>query len=326
MAATKKPKVEWLKFRAYRGPRIRGEEPYELPPDRRDFHVDRAFWLTAKVETGARYGSVIAYDGTGMTAGLDQHIAVYPKELAHEDFNAADDQGGFWELLRRLETVDGNTGFQSRIAQLWVMLENEGWYLAQDGQLRYIMDGGKGRFKHQAGDIVFGKEIRDTLTPVRGKVVSKDQMAQAAEWIKAVHLVFAHPDGFRAQAMFGIEHLVHRVKRRKIGWAYGGREVTALRVGTNYDERDDLAMCMYQAHSVNAPAIANKALRRARFGKSIDPRRLIRLLGNNKYGRWDDDIKGGRYQRTRLAARGSGLWPRTFFDGPKAIMPKNLPG
>jgi hypothetical protein len=321
-------KVLWRKFRSYAGPMIKGTVPYEVPELQHN-HVERAFWLTAKVETGARFGSVISYDGTGMTAGLDQHVAVYPRELAgKDDGNALDDQGSLWKLLRRMEYVQGNPGYQSRLAGLWTAFENEGWYVAQDGVLRYALDlrPGDGR----AGSPVFGREIRNVLTPMNGNVDGPYNREQAKKWIQRFHLVFSHPDGFRAQVEFGKEHLVKRTKRRGIEWAYGNQEVSALTV-SRLGEDLDLAMCMYQAHSVNAPAIANRALKKAADYRpaapmNVDPRKLIRLLGTSSYGRWSDNLKNGRYQRTRSAARASGLWPKSLFDGKDALMPKDLPG
>jgi hypothetical protein len=321
-------KVLWRKFRSYAGPMIKGTVPYEVPELQHN-HVERAFWLTAKVETGAMFGSVMAYDGTGMTAGLDQHVAVYPRELAgKDDGNALDDQGGLWKLLRRMEYVQGNPGYQSRLTGLWTAFENEGWYVAQDGVLRYALDlrPGDGR----AGSPVFGREIRNVFTPMNGEVDGPYNREQAKKWIHWFHLVFSHPDGFRAQVEFGKEHLVKRTKRRGIEWAYNHQEITNLVVGRNIDIEDDLAMCMYHCHSVNAPAVANKALdavhRRVGNKTIIDARKLIRLLGTSSYGRWSDNLKTGRYQRTRSAARASGLWPKSLFDGKNALMPRDLPG
>jgi hypothetical protein len=49
---------------------------------------------------------------------------------------------------------------------------------------------------------------------------------------------------------------------------------------------------------------------------------LIKKLAITKYGRWDDDIPNGRYQRTRnFAAK---IWPSELFVGNKAIMPKDF--
>jgi hypothetical protein len=323
---------------------IKGTAPFLLDKTNKS-HVARAFWLTAKVETGARYGTVMAYDGTGMTAGLDQHIAVFPKELANEDYNAKDDQGSLWELLRRMEVVDGTEGYKEALRYLWSMFESKGWYVSQDGRLRYLHHTPVRRrhYTHDAkpGELVFGFEIRDALTPSGGRVHEGDKPL-AEWWARAFHELFSHPDGFMAQRHFGEEHLVNRSKRKR-RWVQGWRssvedlmypgDITALHVGSNgWSEEADLAMCMYQSNSVNAPGMANRLL--GEVASRVDPKthqllfaiRLIQKLGSNSYGRWDDDLKTGRYQRTRSAARASGLWPRRLFDGARAIMPIGLPG
>lgn len=348
------PKVTWRKYKKFSGPRILGSSPMSVPTT--DRHVDRAYWLTAKVESGAKFGAIVMYDGTALTGGPDQHIAVYPKHLA--DDNAKDDQGGLWKLLRRLEYTNG--GHVEHMEVLWGMLREHGWYISQDGALRYLEDNDKipllgGYTNARAGELVFGDHIRRVLTPcgvgvvprhnypseaVHGGATPKKGWAWsgAREWALAFHRVLAHPDTHRAQVQFGREHLVERTHKRRIKYmgkwhplsdvGYGDREVTAIRVGNDcWSEERDLALAIYQSHSVNAPGKANRILGQARKGR-VDrfPQRLIKLLGTSSYGRWDDDLKTGRYQRTRSAARASGLWPKSLFDGPKAIMPKDLPG
>lgn len=311
------PTISWSSYNKYSGPLIHGSTPYIPDEPRKSYHVDRAFWLTSKVETGGKFGAVMAFDGTAMTAGLDQHIAVYPKELASEDHNAADDQGSLWKLVRQLETPGDSTS----IANLYEALSDCGWYVSQDGWLRYKTT----QNSHKAGDLVFGKEIRDTFTPIGGDVQTTQQKEIATKWILLFHAVFSNPKGFKTQSEFGKTHLVERTKRHNIGWAYNNMELTALTI-QQLSYEHDLAMCMYQAHSVNAPAIALKLLNQSRVNNSLDPKKLIKLLGTSTYGRWDDDLPNGRYQRTRLAAKNSGLWPSSLFDGISAIMPRDLPG
>lgn len=324
-------KVLWRKFRKYRGPLIRGTAEFPPPTGtRKTFHVERAFWLTCKVETGAKFGMVQSYDGCGMTCGLDQHIAVYPRELADKDNNTLDDQGTLWKLLRRMETAGDYTTFyfNNAVRELWDGLAEFGCYLAQDGVLRRVDD----------GLAVSGNFIREMLTPGRGCPSTKYQKGRAEQWARLFHAVFNHIAGFKAQVEYGKEHLVKRTKRRKIylghrktgevsphALAYSS-EITVLQVGQEFSLEEDLALCIYQAHSVNAPAIANKCLKKAKTMYERWPKKLIQLLGNSSYGRWDDDLKNGRYQRTRSAARASGLWPRAMFDGKAAVMPKDLPG
>lgn len=338
-------KVLYRTFRTYAGPMIKGTVPLsatEVPTS----HVARAFWLTAKVETGAKFGAIVMYDGTAVTAGLDQHIAVYPKELKNEDGNAADDQGGFWKLLRRLEVLPG-PHYNIQLGRLWDMLKQRNWYLAQDGVLRYLNSGHflnpvtKLRVYFNAGDVVYGYDIRDHLTPLNGVVPKSGTLRERAdEWAQAVHQVFVHDQAHRTQIEFGQEHMVTRMKSRRLNmgtratrWsradaAYLGREISSLHVGHGgWHEEIDLALSVYQSHSVNAPTKANQALARAMKGPHGKfPANLIKHLGNNAYGRWDDDLKTGRYQRTRSAALASKLWPRSLFTGPRAIMPKDLPG
>lgn len=272
-----------------------------------------------------------SYDGCGMTAGLDQHIAVYPRELSKpDDGNALDDQGTLWKLLRRIEMIPmaGNLTLQSSVDRLWSELAAWNWYIAADGVLRDM----------DTGNPVPGRAIREVLTPRQGCPSTKADKGYAEKWIRIFHAIFSHVDTFRAQIEYGKEHLVKRTKRRKLRvynrtstvehGAYLDREITSLIVGKDFSMELDLALCMYQAHSVNAPAIANKAIRDASKYPERFARLLIQNLGNSKYGRWDDDIKNGRYQRTRSAARASGLWPKKLFDGPRALtlMPEDLQG
>lgn len=337
-------KIQWKTYKNYAGPKISGIADFSPPTgDREPYHVDRAFWLTSKVETGARFGAVMAYDGTAMTAGLDQHVAVYPRELSRpDDGNALDDQGTLWKLLRCIEVVpfgphygQGSGSLMEVRENLWNSFSATGWYLAQDGVLRY----------YHTGLPVNGHEIRDEFTPRRGKPTTKFQREEAKHWAKLFHDLFAHPATHKAQIEYGKEHLVKRTNRRKLNVQtirylkleylkvsdFYPQEITSLKLNSNWNVEQDLAMCMYQSHSVNAPSIANKALikvldkKKGKLRKDW-PKRLIHILGNSKYGRWDDDLKYGRYQRTRSAARGSGLWPTRLFDGPNAIMPKDLSG
>ena len=122
------PRVMYKEFKTYAGPAIYGK-PLGKPERDMRHHVDRAVYLTEAVETGRRRGSIFAADGTGMTGGRGQHILVYPKELANEDFDAKDDQGGLGALLRRLEFEAPS----KELEQLWEAFRAEGWYLASDG-------------------------------------------------------------------------------------------------------------------------------------------------------------------------------------------------
>lgn len=327
--------LKWSKFRRYSGPVIKGKDSILKPWARREaFHVDRAYWLTTMVESGGKLGAVMMADGTAVTIGLDQHVAVMPKNLFS--------QGGAWKLLRRLETVDGDVSFKTAVQYLWDALAEVGWYISQDGKLRFanhFVDTSKrdGVWTYKPGEKVPGDLVRNELTPMGGRVPEDGpRWEQAVRWARLFHKVTAHPDGEHAQIEFGKEHLVDRTHDRSwfLNRAYLGQEVSAIQVDKDgWTPALDLAMCMFQSHMVNAPAIARK--RMEMVYKTMAPvqkcddtfaKKLIKAMGNCRYGRWDDDIKYGRYQRTRSIARASSLWPRSLFDGKKAIMPRNLPG
>jgi hypothetical protein len=310
--------------------------------------VERAYWLTTKVETGATFGTVVAYDGTGMTAGPDQHIAVYPSELAAEDYNAVDDQGGLWKLLRRMEVAgESPADYYHTVGALWDYFKKSmGAYVAQDGVLRYVdkgtyqFPGGK-VISYPAGSLVFGHHIRAALTPSAGPDPGVGQVPKSGkEWDTAAivaelfHQLMVHPNGRQIQVEFGKEHLVNRTNVRRetaLMGVYGLHELTSLRVGVDgWSEEMDLALSVYQSHSVNAPAIATKWLkdtwlRLPKAGPEF-AKALIAALGHSTFGQWNENLPSGRYQRTRTAALNVGLWSRSLFEGPQAIMPKDLPG
>jgi hypothetical protein len=320
-----------IKFKDYAGFKIKGTEP--ISGTARNIHLKKASWLTAMVESGGKFGSVMNYDGTAMTAGIHQAIAVYPRELKHPDKNLRDDQGPLWKLLRLVQPVTGKY-------DLWKEFERVGgigWYIAPDNTVRW----------KSHGNLVSGLNIREELTgSADGCAPASGYSRKVAEnWVKLFHEVFSDPATFDIQEEYGMEHFVKRASRAKCRFAlnkdwqkltleflvYGG---TALDLVTlTNDPELDLAMCMYWAHSVNAPGFALKKINRtlgALFGPNGSRKKfariLIRKLGNTTFGHWSDDLKNGRYQRTRTYAMKSSFWPQEFFKGPKAIMPYNLPG
>ena len=347
MAATKR--VYHRKFGSYSGSRINGVDEIAIPSgDQARRHVSRAYWLTTKVETGGTFGSSFCGDGTAKTEGPDQHIGVYPKELAHEDWNAEDDQGGLWAFLQFLEPIGG-----SAIEALWAALAQEGWYISQDGFLRYLEDGQhdvKGRLVDVvAGDCVYGAQIRDTFTPIGGKVPkSGPKWEQCKKWSLLFNDVFSDSSTFEAQIKFGVDHLVNRVRTQRIKLVDGQRismrrliygtrvDVESLLVGDGFSKKLDLAMCVLHSHSVNAPSIAYRKLAEAldvsgfgafQKGTPVEMdfvKQLLRSLANSTYGRWNDEVENGRWSRTRKHAKNSGLWPEAFFTGKDAIMPSRL--
>jgi len=320
----------------YAGPIVYGEKNLIEKPDASS-HLERAFWLTCEVETGNRMGSVMMADGTAFTIGLDQHVAVYPKELAHEDFNALDDQGGAWALLAEIEKAHGP------VEPLWEALKEQGWYVSPDGHLRWLEEGRakiKGKWvAFKAGDLVHGALIRDVFTPYKGYVektkINTKQWEQSKRWATLLHELTAHPQTFEAQKQFGINHLIERIKTRKIKFSTTRRKTTNFHViyqtkdlnefsTKDLGENLDLAMCVFHAYTVNAPAIAYSVMAKTflkthrTHSKYEFSKELLSGLKNQKYGRWDK-----RWIRTRKIAMDSGLWDPALFKSKDAIMPLN---
>jgi hypothetical protein len=340
--------VKFRKYKNYSGPVILGTKRTQTPS--LSWCVARQHWLAAKVETGATYDSVVMYDGTGITAGPDQFILVYPKELAHEDFNAKDDQGPLVKLLRRLEPVPGLAG---PVAALWELFASIGVYVSQSGHIRHLeaetVRIGRRKCKVRAGDLVNGSVLRDRVTPVNGTVPRRGpEWERASSICTAVHNLFAHEAGFSVQNAFGEERLLKTYSRLKLhrwhsdtsvgDFVYGSQDPSIMEVG-HVGEPLDLAMAVWYSNSVNAPAIALRKLIRCGKAAVSQPqadrivgganrdefaKTLIRALGTSTYGRWNANEPNGRYQRTRKWAMRSGLWDLSLFRGKGAVMPAKL--
>jgi len=323
----------------FSGPVIHGTEVAPLPDN--PSHAGRAYWLTGQAETGNKMGSIMMADGTAFTIGRDQHIAVYPKELASEDFNAADDQGGAWLLLAAIEVAHGP------IRQLWEALEAEDWYVAPDGSLRWIENGrAKVRnrwLKHQGGDLVHGAVIRNVITPKNGVVGKGSEWETAKKWAKLFHFLTAHESTWLLQQRFGINHLTHRVRTNKFRLAdhrrkvtmqqavYGDVDISNIHLRTTLGEELDMALCVFHSYTVNAPSVAFKLLAKAINAEGYKPKlgdpradplerrnfavTLLRMIKEKKYGRWDK-----RWKRTRKAAMDVGWWDETLFKAPSGVM------
>jgi len=325
------PTVSRVSYKSYSGPRIRGTVDYVLSSP--SSHWDRVLWLVSTVESGGRFGAITMYDGTAVTAGLHQAIAVYPKELSHEDYRARDDQGSLWSLLRSLELIPDFPAVEA----LWEKLKGSGFYVGRDGVLRYLESGEvkvkSRRMQYSPGDIVYGAHIRDTFTPDKGAVPRKGpKWEQSKSWALAFHEVFSDPKSFKAQSEFGMEHFEHVANTRRIGddllvdALYGGS--LHLPAGSpRFSPMYDLALAVFWSHSVNAPAIAYRLLKRA---YNLNPpqedpdkfaKRLLRLLGASKFGRWNFSVKNGRWARTRRSARK--VWEKSLFSS-SGVMPSSL--
>jgi hypothetical protein len=325
--------VKWRQFKDYSGPMVQGTIPVPVPNSLKC--AERAYWLTTKVETGGTYGSIVMFDGTGVTAGPDQYILVYPKELANEDFNAADDQGPLGPLLSRVLSVSIlGAYFHKKFRSL-------GWTLSPSGRFIYdtahtVQVSGK-VVPVTAGSLVHGAVLRDKFTPVGGKVPKSGPAWEvSSSWARDLSSLFENSDTWSTQRLYGQEHLGKAFKNRS--FAYLGKAITpehilqssidTATVGSDVSVEMDLAMAIWYSNSVNAPAIAIQCLGRAWAASGGNRAKLaieiIKQLGKSSFGRWNASIPNGRYQRSRKTAMASGLWHPSLFKTSGGIMPPSF--
>lgn len=320
--------MEYIKFGSYAGYRIKGSVPMGgLSDVDKDNHVKRACCITAQVESGGMYGSVMGYDGTGVTACLHQAVSIYPREVWEADGKAEDDQGPLWKIVKRI-----NDAHPDVCDPIMKMIDLAGWVLAADGSVR-----------KKTGGFPSGKEMRIQLCgDINGVVPATGSVSEHVKrWMEAFAKVFSDPTTFSIQGASGEEFILKRAQRVAtctgktiLDAIYDGKDLVTLKASEMTEELD-LAMCMFWSHSVNAPGKALERLNSAitGYGKPTEPPPkhltlpwlIIRRLGNCDYGRWEKGIKNGRYQRTRDEMMKSGLWsPELFQDG--GYMPADLPG
>jgi hypothetical protein len=187
-----------------------------------------------------------------------------------------------------------------------------------------------------------GTAIRQFFTGSPGGVVpiSGSIRTKAEFWAKLFHDLFSSEWTFEAQLEFGDKYFEDGSEKRlrfckdralqdKTIRSFIYEDKPILKVSSeDLGEQLDLAMAMYWSNSVNAPGYALKLLCKVvdnhLVAKDDFPKTLISVLGNTSFGRWDDEIPNGRYQRTRSVAMK--MWPEKLFVGPQAIMPKILTG
>lgn len=299
--------VTWRSYKSWSGVKIAGVKRFKLTDEQKKRHIWRGLWLTAMVEGGGQFGAVQSYDGAGISAGLEHKIAVYPRSMK---------QGSIWRLLREFELHAPCTPLNN----LWNALRQDKKYIAQDGTLRHW----------DTGRLITGAEIRDLVARPGGKVPrSGPNWEEAKRWGILFHELFADEATHQVQVDSAIESLVkgnQAVESAAYRETVGLEHPTVIEYGKNISPEHDLAWNVYHSYSVNAPTMGRKRLQASRPDSSLTwPKRLIRTLGSTSYGRWHDTSNGAnRYDRTRVFAIRSGLWPDELFSGPNAIMPKNL--
>lgn len=312
MTSQREVAVTWRAYQGWSGPNIHGQEPFVLTGKQGRSHLHRAFWLASMVETSGRFGAVNAYDGCGMTCGLDQKTAILPKTLK---------QGGLWRVTRKLlDLVPEPTALEH-------LLDEQRWVIAPDGVLR----------NQVSGNPVSGRTIREVLTPENGVVPAEGpEWDRSVAWATAFQSLYDNPATFDLQVSVGVENLAlgqNKVEAQVYKTWTGLSSPTAAVTEKNISRELDLAFCVYHAYSVHAPTLAASVLRersRVELSKGSSPEefasQLIRDFGTHPYKRWRDqpDNKASRYDRTRAHALRSGLWAQEFFSTPGGLMPENL--
>lgn len=300
---------KFVKYKSYSGFLIRDNcTPYSKPETLN--HMDRALYLTSLVEVGGKFGLVQSYDGAAMSAGIEHKIAVLPRTL---------DQGSLWEMLNDIR-VGVPLSSCPPLEKLLNAFKKVGWTLDSAGVLR----------DSQTGSKITGRAIRNEFTPIDGKVPEQGSFNdKARDWIILFHELFNHPATFHVQIESAKKFLLlsNKVIETEAYKAIRGvQNPSILVVNQNMTEEQDLAMCVYHSHSVNAPRPARDCLTLSKPTNLKDwPKRFLRILGTKSYGAWKDTVDGNnRYDRTRLLAMKSDLWSERLFVGPNAIMPKDL--
>lgn len=295
--------AKFVTFKKWAGWKIRGTTKVGPPPENAS-HAARLFFLTSQLEAPS-WGGVQSYDGVGISAGPIHNIAV------HRDGS----QGSLMKLLRHMEANVRSKPFQALLTKF----QERGWYIAADGRMR---------------DWETGRKIpgRDIVTEFAGpKGVAQRRGGASKAWALAFHAAFSDRATYAAQMQYALDWILNSQEtlessayQRGTGQDIDSHDASALSMVALGAELD-LAMCVYHAHSVNAPGKAKQVLKRLlnTKAKAEDfPRRLVRALGTTKYGRWHDtpDNKN-RYDRTRLAVRRASLWPTAVVN---KLMPKDF--
>lgn len=306
-------RVKWYQWKNYSGFALAGTIPFDKPVNP-SLHIDRAVWLAGQLEA-PKWGSVQGYDGCGISGGILHHIAV-----------ARDgSQGSFWPLIRRVFDLlevgsDPREGDHMAMQSIKNRMRGHDMQLAQDGKLRTLR-----------GLLVSGRDIRSLLGDPNGVVPRRGHAADDAKWwVESFGGLLSFPRTFKAQSDYAALWLARGNSAAELAiyqrFSKMVRLDTMLTVPQLALPRPvELAMCVYHAFSVNAPAPAAQCLEKV--ASETDPhafaKKLIRGLGTKKFGRWQDQPGDGasRYDKTRRAVVRSGLWDSALVAD---VMPVDL--
>lgn len=305
------PNIQHRTYKSYAGFLIRGSTPVS-PPDNTDLHMEMAFYLLAQMEA-SKWGTVQSYDGAGMSAG-PLHAIAY--------LRGSKQQGALWELVS--EMIEASPTIPGSV-QMRKWLKEHGMHLTIEGKVVYL---------HSARTVP-GEDLRTLLSGPAG--YAREDHEPAREAALLFHTLFSDPNTFRTQKNYTIKWLLEGQQDLELAayTKYSATRVTPLNMRNflTYATQPDLgvalhlAMCVYHAFSVNAPAPAALELRRAMAAvpaanSYLFAKTLIRGLGTRSYGRWKDTTDNtSRYDKTRLTLGKMKAWPAPFLE---ELMPENL--
>lgn len=252
--------------------------------------IHRALYLLAMVECEGKFGKIDMSRGTGVSAGLYQVPASYPKQGV---------QGPLFELLREFELVNMNKPRTSLEVLLGRFYKDFGWFVAKDGYLRYV----------KSGYPVEGVEIRIALTPLNGIVPGiGEYWDRTKEWALMFHDVFIDPEFVAVQLHGGMSFVSGITEFTKRG---------VLALDPFSCEAADLAHCV---------AIVLSAMRSEPLdGYYFDSVKVTRKYDSLEFAEcyMGYFCKDSKYQLIREYAMKMKCWDKSLFEGFRAIMPKD---
>lgn len=305
-------KVKWRKFGGYSGPLIYGKKQ----PIPKNIYAPKLAMsvLTWVVETGYRFGTIVSYDGTGVTAGPG-FIGVYP---ANPQI-----QGPVWPLISKIREKDAT--LTQRIDEEFADYNVE----CPDGCGWEITD--KGVVSTDTKILVDGRLLREELTPNGGKVPKSGKDWQSAKgWALIFNELFENPYTHEVQLDFTTDYLWRNFTKEHRYLKSSPNQLIKMMLEDPNDHYNCLelmiAKAVWTCFFFHNPARAIAALHSVSLlfdlshgtGEQV-AREIIAELGDTEWKRWSISNPTGRYQRTRDAVKK--IWGKQFVskDG---IMPK----
>jgi len=307
------PTAKYQTFRNYAGFLVRGEVRVQ-PPAPDATHLEGAFYVLSQVEA-AFWGTVQSYDGAGISAGPLHAIAFSPSSKT---------QGALWKMLAMIFSACPE-GTSTNVDKLRQWFTVNGVTLTLGGVLVNSRD----------AKPVTGEAIRAFVSAPQGLVPPEGVAFERARTIALMfNAVFSDSATFKAQTDFTIQWLLQGNRDSEFAAyaKYSKMAVTASNVEhylsfakqLDLGPHLDLAMAVYHAFTVNAPAPAATELSKAMAMKSVEQfaQTLIRGLGLRNYARWHDTTdNSSRYDHVRLACAASHRWDPALLA---YLMPENL--